>query len=309
MLSLQQLADLADHRIRGVWNETNDQLSQSMEYSIFGYKDIEADAKDPQYENFSGLGRAVLTGEGQPYNREDKVQGYKVTISPQKYTKAAVITEEMLRFNLWPEINDVVASSANSVNQIVDENAAKIFYLGFGTTFMTGGDSQALFSASHPMKDGSTQSNTLGTVPLTYDNLKIARQTLDRMYDDKGVPMQVCRNLRLIVAQEGKEKAMEVLRSIGNPDSANRVSNVFANGTGSIDLKVASWIPSAYGKYWFLVDLDRASKLSKMVWGWRPRFDSDKVVNNGTKVYTASVYFQPGFQSFQHVVGSASTTI
>jgi len=306
MLSITQLADLADHRIRGTWNEVNDQLSKTLEYSYFGYKDIDVDAKDPQYENFSGLGRAVLTGEGEPYSREDKVAGYKVTISPQKYTKAAAITEEMLRFNLWPEINDVTAASANSVNQIIDENAAKIFYLGFGTTFFTGGDSYQLFYASHPMKDGTTQSNTLGAIPLSYDNLKTARQAMDRMYDDKGVPMQICRNLRLIVAQENKERGMEVLRSIGNPDSANRVDNVFNGGT--IDLKVASWIPSGYSKYWFLVDLDRASKLAKMAWAWRPRFDSDKVVNNGTKVYTASTMFQPGFQSFQWVVGANSTT-
>ena len=305
---MQQLADLADYRIRGIWNETNDQLSKNLEYGYLGFKDIIADAKDPQYENFSGLGRAKLTGEGEAYNREDIVSGYKVTISPTKYTQAVVITEEMLRYNLWPQMNDMTAYAANSVNQIVNENAAKIFYLGFGTTFFTGGDGQALFSASHPMKDGSTQSNTLGAVPLSYENLKVARQTLDRMYDDKGVPMQVCRNLRLIVAQENKETAEQVLRSIGNPDSANRVSNVFANGMGGIDYKVASWIPAAYGKYWFLIDLDRASTMAKMVWGWRPRFDSDKVVNNGTKVYTASVSFQPGFQSFQFAVGANSTT-
>jgi len=308
MLSIQQLADLADHRIRGIWNETNDQLSKTLEYSLLGFKDIEADAKDPIYENFSGLGRAVLTGEGEPYAREDKVKGYNVTISPQKYTKAAVITEEMLRFNLWPEINEVTSASANSVNQIINENAAKIYYLGFGTTFFTGGDAYQLFYASHPMKDGSTQSNTLGTVPLSYDNLKTARQYLDRMYDDKGVPMQVCRNLRLIVAQENKERAEEVLRSIGNPDSANRINNVFANGMGGIDYKVATWIPSGYSKYWFLIDLDRAAKMAKMVWAWKPRFDSDKIVNNGTKVYTASTMFQPGFNSFQWAVGSAATT-
>ena len=308
MLSLQQLADLADPRIRGVWNETNDQLSKTLEYGYLGLKDVDADVKAPQYENFSGLGRAVLTGEGEPYNREDKVAGYSVTITPQKYTKAASITEEMLRFNLWPEINEITSSTANAVNQIINENAAKVFYLGFGTTFLTGGDSLALFSAVHPMKDGSTQGNTLGTVPLSYDNLKTARQTLDRMYDDKGVPMQVSRNLRLIVAQENKERAEEVLRSIGNPDSANRVNNVFANGMGGIDYKVASWIPSGYSKYWFLVDMDRAAKMAKMVWAWRPKFDSDKIVNNGTKVYTASTMFQPGFQSFQWIVGSAATT-
>jgi hypothetical protein len=48
--------------------------------------------------------------------------------------------------------------------------------------------------------------------------------------------------------------------------------------------------------------------MAKMVWGWRPKFDDDKVVNNGTKIYTGSTMFAPGFQSFQWAVGSAATT-
>ena len=119
--------------------------------------------------------------------------------------------------------------------------------------------------------------------------------------------MLPCTKLRLIVARENKEKAEEVLRSIGNPDSANRVNNVFANGQGYIDYKVANWIPSGYSKYWFVMDMERASQMAHMVWGWRPKFDDDKIVNNGTKVYTGSVMFQPGFQSWQWTVASAAT--
>jgi hypothetical protein len=44
------------------------------------------------------------------------------------------------------------------------------------------------------------------------------------------------------------------------------------------------------------------------VWGWRPKFDSDNVINNGTKVYTGSTMFRPGFQAWQWVIGSAATT-
>ena len=103
------------------------------------------------------------------------------------------------------------------------------------------------------------------------------------------------------------ERAEEVLRSIGNPDSANRISNVFANGLGYIDYKVSNWLPDAYQFYWFIVDLERASYMAFQVWGWRPRFDDDKIVNNGTKVYTGSVMFQPGFQSWQWTIASAAT--
>ena len=307
MADLQRLFDLADPRVRGIWDEKNTQLSSRLEYSKLGLTDHTAEILDSKFENFTGLGIANATGEKEPYNREDLSQAYQVTITPQKFTKAIDITEEMLRFNLWPKINNLVSGVANALNARINTDAAKIFYLGFGTTFFTGGDGKALFATDHPMGDGTTQSNSLSAVPLTYDNLKTAVQTMDRFYDDKGIQLLPCMNLRLIVARENKEKAEEVLRSIGNPDSANRVSNVFNNGEGSIDLVVANWIPTGYSKYWFVIDLERASYMTKMVWGWRPKFDDDKLINNGTKVYTGSVMFRPGFQSWQFAIGSAAT--
>jgi hypothetical protein len=213
----------------------------------------------------------------------------------------------MLRFNLWPKINNLTGATANSLNARINLDAAKIHYLGFGTTFFTGGDGLSLYNASHTMGDGSTQSNTT-TNALSYDNLKTACQAMDRFYDDKGIQMLPCQRLRLIVPREKKERAEEVLRSIGNPDNNNRVSNVFNNGTGYIDLKVANWIPAAYSTNWFLIDLDRADYMAKMVWGWKPKFDSDSIVNNGSKIYTASTMFKPGFQSWQWAYGSNSVT-
>ena len=83
---------------------------------------------------------------------------------------------------------------------------------------------------------------------------------------------------------------------------------MFNNAAGSIDLVVANWIPTTYSKYWFVIDLERAAMMTKVVWGWRPKFDDDKVINNGTKVYTGSTMFRPGFQSFQWAIGANSTT-
>ena len=310
MANLQSLFDLADPRIKKIWDEKNNELSSRLEYTKLGFADFTAPILNPQFENFSGLGLASLTGEQAPYVRQDIVQGTKVTITPQKYTTAINITEEMLRFNLWPQINNLTEATAHSVIGRIDKDAAKIFYLGFGTTFFTGGDGLALYSASHTMADGTTQSNTLGTSPLSYDNLKTAVQRMDRFYNDKGIQLLPCRKLRLIVARENKERAEEVLRSIGNPDSANRVSNVFNNGEGYIDYVVADWIPqdASYKYNWFVVDMERASTMAYMVWGWRPKFDSDNIVNNGTKIYTASTMFKPGFQAWQWTIGSAATT-
>lgn len=308
MADLQRLFDLADPRIRKIWDETETQLSKRLEYQKLGLTDFNAEIRDSKFENFTGLGIAQATGEKEPYNREDLAQGNSVTITPTKFTKAIDITEEMLRFNLWPKINNLVRGVSNALNARIDTDAAKIYYLGFGTTFFTGGDGFSLFYSAHTLGDGSTQSNTT-TNPLSYDNLKTAVQAMDRFKDDKGIQMLPCRKLRLITARENKERAEEILRSIGNPDSANRVNNVFNNGEGYIDHVVANWIPSTtYSKYWFIVDMERASMMAYNVWGWRPKFDDDKVINNGTKVYTGSVMFKPGFQSWQYAYGSAATT-
>ncbi len=307
MADLQRLFDLADPRIRRIWDEKDTQLSTRLEYADLGLSDHTAETLNDKFENFTGLGIAEATGEKEPYNREDINPGDSVTITPQKFTKSIDITEEMLRFNLWPKINNLVGGVSNALNARINTDAAKIHYLGFGTTFFTGGDGSALY-ATHTLGDGTTQSNTLGTIPLNYDNLKTAVQTMDRFRDDKGIQLLPCTKLRLIVARENKEKAEEVLRSIGNPDSANRVSNVFANGAGYIDLRVANWIPSSYSKYWFVVDLERSAYMAYMNWGWRPKFDSDNVVNNGTRIYTGSTMFKPGFQAWQWAIGSAATS-
>lgn len=307
MANLQALFQLADPRIRRIWDEKSTQLSKRMEYSDLGLTDYTAEILNSQFENFTGLGYAQQTGELQPYNREDILPESNVTITPVKFTKAIDISEEMLRFNLWPKINNLVGAVANSLNATISRNAAKIHYLGFGTTFFTGGDGSALY-ATHTLGDGSTQANN-GTLPLSYDNLKSVCQAMDRFRDDKGIQLLPCQRLRLIVARENKERAEEILRSIGNPDSANRVNNVFNNGTGYIDMRVANWIPqTTYSKYWFVIDMERASQMAYMVWGWRPKFDSDNIVNNGSKIYTGSTMFQPGFQAWQWAYGQAATT-
>jgi hypothetical protein len=309
MADLNKLFDLADPRIRKIWDEKETQLSKRMEYADIGLSDYRAEILNPQFENFTGLGLAAQTGEKEPYAREDILSQYSVTITPVKYTKAIDISEEMLRFNLWPKINNLVGGVSNALNARISTNAAKILYLGFGTTFFTGDDSLALFSTAHTSTAGaSNQSNSASAAVLSYDNLKTACQAMDRFQDDKGIQMMPCRKLRLIVAREKKERAEEILRSIGNPDNANRVSNVFNNGDGYIDLRVANWIPSTtYGNYWFVVDMERAAQMAYMVWGWKPKFDSDSIVNNGTKIYTGSTMFAPGFQSWQWIYGSAAT--
>ena len=55
MASIQQLFDLADPRIRDIWDEKNTQLSTRLEYAGLGLKDVDAEILNSQYENFSSI--------------------------------------------------------------------------------------------------------------------------------------------------------------------------------------------------------------------------------------------------------------
>src|SRR3990167_1218436 len=129
MADLNRLSLLADPRIRKIWDQKNSQLSSRLEYSKLGFTDWNTEIPDPQFENFTGLGIAQATAEKEAYNREEIDQARNVTISPEKFTKAADISEEMLRFNQWPRINNIVGAAAKAVNARIDTNAAKIYYL------------------------------------------------------------------------------------------------------------------------------------------------------------------------------------
>ena len=95
MADLQRLFDLYDPRIKKVWDEKELQLSKRLEYQDIGLTDFTPDIPNPTFENFTGLGIAALTGEGEAYHREDINPAYKVTVTVQKYTNSIPITEEI----------------------------------------------------------------------------------------------------------------------------------------------------------------------------------------------------------------------
>src|SRR3990167_4866141 len=95
MASIEALFDLADPRIRRIWDEKCSHLSTRKEDADLGYTDYKAEILNSVFENFTGLGFATLTGEKEPYAREDILQAKSVTITPLKFTKAIDISEEI----------------------------------------------------------------------------------------------------------------------------------------------------------------------------------------------------------------------
>jgi hypothetical protein len=309
--SIAKNFELCDIKVTDVWNEAETQISQKLQYKKFGFKERDAKNLETTIQNFTSFDTAGATGELEPYNLDDIEAAGFITLRPEKFTAGFKVSEEMIRMSLWDTISMGTKKLANSLNRRIDTNVANILTEGFNTSVFAGPNGEALFS-THVLKKAPSQSNYLGAIPLTYDNLKVASQLLDTQYDDSGVRLLNGNRKILVVSQFLKHKALEILKSIGSPDTANRVSNVWMTLEGEIELVISDYTDkngAAAKKFnWFLIDTMRAGDMAHIIWGWKPRFDTENAINNGSKIYTGTVYFKTGWNAHQWVVGSDSLT-
>lgn len=316
MANIQNLDSLVNPAVVAIFNEANMQLSKELRYKNLGFQDYEPTFDQPTFNKISSVGEAVLTLEQQPYSQDDVIQGFPVTVKIRKFTKLIPISEETI---LWiqrgnkekiQEFRDVTQACANSLNQIVDIQAAKIIYLGHTTVFQTGGDGVALFAYNHPSTDPSVavQRNIFepseGNMPLTRASLTLARQRLDRFQDLRGVQLMKAQDLCLLIATENEENAKTILYSNQGPSTPNLGINPMSTSYSGIKYEVVDYQPVAYAQQWALVSRERMKRAVYMLWGWKPRINSESEYKNGTLFKAGSVYLRPVFTDWTWAFGS-----
>lgn len=308
MNTIENLSSIVDPAITEILDESSQQLSSELAYSQFGYEDYMPKIKSPTFSSTSGLALAQYTVEGKPYSQEDRIEGYDVSVSVKKYTKAVSWTEELVHWiqnedkERVMEFKEDVESVNNSLYARIDTEASKMFYLAHGTTFQTGGDGVALASYNHPSKEPgvSTQRNIFTTtdshLPPTYSSIVKAKQKLQRYYDLKGVELKRPLKYELWHSLEMEDQVNRALNADRLPGTELNDPNTLK---GKVVPKVITYQPSGYSTYWALVASERVSKSCKMLWGWKPRFNQESNYMNGTFFREGSVYFAPMFRSWQ----------
>jgi len=98
---------------------------------------------------------------------------------------------------------------------------------GFVTTYHTGIDGMALFSASHPRMDGGTAISNLGSGALSETTLEAAVLSFKKLVNDKGIPIAGAYvPTTLILPPELEKTAQRLLLSELRPGTANNDYNV-----------------------------------------------------------------------------------
>jgi len=320
--STMSLSQVVDPALIKMFDESRDQLATEAQYTMFPFTERQIEAENEKISRLSGYGLGGLTVEGQLYQVTTKVQGFEKTLVLRKYTQNAPFTEELDYFLKKRssmgvlQVSSMMTGMASSLVQNWDTDWAKMFYLGFGTTFITGGDGLSLINAAHPSGTAGapTQTNiiTVGAtanVALNATSLQAACVQLDRFRDNANTLMVPGKNKALITSRQGLEGAFRLKISEYGPDTANLgfgiVSPTISQAVGySIKVFPLHYMPDAFQNYWFVVDLDRMKQMVFMAYMWKPRVSEKMVQLNGIDNILASTIFGPNPTDWRWIVGS-----
>lgn len=320
--STMLLTQVVDPSLKKIFDESKNQLTTKSQYTQFPFTEYQIETTADKMSSLSGYGAGGLTLEGQIYTTDAKVQGYSKTLVTRKYTKRVPYTEELDYF-LEKRSNMGVIEAGNMMKGLSqglllnwEQDFAKMFYLGQGTTFITGGDGLSLINANHTSgKAGAANQSNLVTVGATTNvvlnatSLQAAAIQLDRFRDNADTLMNPGTNKALICSRQLLENAFRLKVSEYGPDSANLgfgvVSPTITAATGySIKVMPLHHMPDAYSAYWFLVDLDRMKEMVVLAHAWKPRILERMMDIDGVHNILASTLFGPNPLDWRWIAGS-----
>lgn len=173
--------------------------------------------------------------EGGSSPEDEFLLGYTWRYEPKIYAKKIAITKLLELTDLYGQVSKPESRARELSKKAVmgrDVNAFAIFRNAFTST-VTYGDGKPFISTAHPRKDGGTaQSNTFSDGvqrALSYDNLKLLEDVVIEVYSNKGIPIDVGLNAKLIlmVAPYNREAALQIAEADGTPGTADNSVNYF----------------------------------------------------------------------------------
>ena len=221
-----------------------------LEYKSYGeeHKEIyETETSERSFEEetkLSGFSAAPVKNEGQAIQYDNAQEAWTARYNHETIALGFSITEEAVEDNLYDSLSKRYTKAlARAMAYTKQVKAASVLNNGFSSSYV-GGDGQPLFSASHPLVSGGTNSNRLTASDLNETSLEAAVIQIAGWTDERGLLIAAKPN-KLIVPPALMFTAKRLL------DTELRVSTA-DNDINA--LKAMGSIPGGYTVNHFLTD-------------------------------------------------------
>lgn len=176
------------------------------------------------YEEITGLtgfGTFSEKSEGGSIEYDTLLQGYDKRFSHVTFAKGFQISFETMDDDLDGALSNAGPALARAARVSIETYIWNVINNGFSAT--TTPDGVALFSNSHPLVGGGTYDNLISG-DLSQANLESAVNLMDKMVDDRSLPIEMSAHY-LLIPTELKWLAYEILRSELRHNTSNNAVN------------------------------------------------------------------------------------
>jgi hypothetical protein len=165
-----------------------------MEYNRYGeeHKEIyEVESSERSFEEetkLSGFAPAPVKTEGSAIQYDNAQEAWVARYTHETIAMGFALTEEAVEDNLYDSLSARYTKAlARAMAYTKQVKGASVLNNGFSSSYL-GGDNVALFSASHPLVSGGTNSNRPGTmVDLNETSLEAAVIQIAAWTDERGM--------------------------------------------------------------------------------------------------------------------------
>lgn len=224
-----------------------------LEYNRYGeeHKEIfETETSERSFEEetkLSGFSAAPVKNEGSAIAYDNAQEVFTARYNHETIALGFSLTEEAIEDNLYDSLSSRYTKAlARAMAYTKQTKAAAVLNNGFDTDY-AGGDGQPLFSASHPLVNGGTNSNIPSTpADLNETSLEAAVIQIAGWTDERGL-LIAAKPKKLIIPPSLMFVATRLLETelrVGTAD--NDINALKSNGS----------IPGGYTVNHFLTDTD-----------------------------------------------------
>ena len=211
-----------------------------LEYATYGeqHKEIyESETSERSFEEetkLSGFSAAPVKSEGSAIAYDNAQEAFTARYNHETIALGFSLTEEAIEDNLYDSLSSRYTKAlARAMAYTKQTKAASVLNNGFSAGVYAGGDGVALFSTSHPLVSGGTNSNTQSTAAdLNETSLEAAVIQIAAWTDERGL-LIAAKPRKLIVPPALQFVATRLLETQLRTATADNDINAIVNN-GSI---------------------------------------------------------------------------
>jgi hypothetical protein len=166
-----------------------------LEYATYGEQHKEIYASETSERSFeeetklSGFNAAPVKNEGSAIAYDNAQEAFTARYNHETIALGFSLTEEAIEDNLYDSLSSRYTKAlARAMAYTKQTKAASVLNNGFSAGVYAGGDGVALFSTSHPLVSGGTNSNTQSTpADLNETSLEAAVIQIAAWTDERGL--------------------------------------------------------------------------------------------------------------------------